>query len=129
MNSPLTQAVAEAPMPRASTIQLDGVEKIYRTDRIETTALSRIHLDVQKGEFISIMGPSGSGKSTLLHLIGLLDRPSNGSILMNGRSAANLSDRELARMRNEEIGFIFQTFHLIHDLNVIDNVEIPLLYR
>ena len=129
MSSPMAQAVAEAPMPRASTIQLDGVEKVYRTDRIETTALSRIDLEVEKGEFISIMGPSGSGKSTLLHLVGLLDRPSSGSILVNGRSVSELSDRDLARLRNEEIGFIFQTFHLIPDLNVIDNVEIPLLYR
>ncbi len=128
MTSPAAQPIPKN-QPRASAIQLDEVNKVYRTDRIETLALSKIDLDVQKGEFISIMGPSGSGKSTLLNLIGLLDRPSSGSILVNGKPAAELSDRSMARMRNEEIGFIFQTFHLIPDLNVVDNVELPLLYR
>ncbi|MGE0103651.1 MAG: ABC transporter ATP-binding protein [Blastocatellales bacterium] len=110
-------------------IRLDEVEKIYRTDRIETVALSNVNLAIGKGEFVSIMGPSGSGKSTLLNIIGLLDVPSSGKVTINGRMIDSYSDRNLSRVRNEEIGFIFQTFHLINDLSVIDNVEIPLLYR
>jgi putative ABC transport system ATP-binding protein len=110
-------------------IQLDGVEKVYRTDKIETVALSNINLSVREGEFISIMGPSGSGKSTLLNMIGLLDDPSTGTITINSKPVVSFSDKHLSHLRNEEIGFIFQTFHLIHDLNVVDNVEIPLLYR
>jgi putative ABC transport system ATP-binding protein len=110
-------------------IQLEGVEKVYRTERIETVALSNINLAVRRGEFISIMGPSGSGKSTLLNVIGLLDVPSGGQVTLNSRSISSYSDRHLARVRNEEIGFVFQTFHLINDLSVVDNVEIPLLYR
>lgn len=110
-------------------IQLDGVEKVYRTDKIETVALSNINLAVREGEFISIMGPSGSGKSTLLNMIGLLDDPSSGTITINHKPIVSFSDKHLSHLRNEEIGFIFQTFHLISDLNVVDNVEIPLLYR
>jgi len=110
-------------------IQLDGVEKVYRTDRIETVALTNINLSVREGEFISIMGPSGSGKSTLLNVIGLLDVPTAGSLELSGKPVTSYKDRHLARIRNEEIGFIFQTFHLINDLSVVDNVEIPLLYR
>ncbi len=110
-------------------IELAGVEKVYRTDRIETLALSNINLSVDKGEFISVMGPSGSGKSTLLNVIGLLDEPSAGEVSLNGRHINTYADRHVARIRNEEVGFIFQTFHLIADLNVVDNVEIPLLYR
>ncbi|MFN0087282.1 MAG: ABC transporter ATP-binding protein [Blastocatellia bacterium] len=110
-------------------IQLEAVEKVYRTAKIETVALTGINLAVRKGEFISIMGPSGSGKSTLLNVIGLLDVPSAGKVSINQRLIASYSDRNLARVRNEEIGFIFQTFHLINDLSVVDNVEIPLLYR
>ncbi len=110
-------------------IQLDGVEKVYRTDRIETVALTNINLSVKEGEFISIMGPSGSGKSTLLNVIGLLDVPTAGSLELSGKPVTSYKDRHLARIRNEEIGFIFQTFHLINDLSVVDNVEIPLLYR
>jgi len=110
-------------------IRLDEVEKVYRTDRIETVALSNVNLTIRKGEFVSIMGPSGSGKSTLLNIIGLLDVPSSGKVTINGRMIESYSDRNLSRVRNEEIGFIFQTFHLISDLSVIDNVEIPLLYR
>ena len=110
-------------------IQLDGVEKIYRTDKIETVALSNINVAVKAGEFISIMGPSGSGKSTLLNVIGLLDAPTNGAVALNGKAITSYGDRHLARVRNEEIGFIFQTFHLVNDLSVVDNVEIPLLYR
>jgi putative ABC transport system ATP-binding protein len=110
-------------------IQLESVEKVYRTAKIETVALTNVNLSVQKGEFISIMGPSGSGKSTLLNVIGLLDVPTGGKVSINGRSIDSYGDRRLARVRNEEIGFIFQTFHLINDLSVADNVEIPLLYR
>ncbi len=110
-------------------IRLQDVEKVYRTDKIETVALSRINLDVGKGEFVSIMGPSGSGKSTLLNVMGLLDAPSGGKVAIDGREINGDSDRKRARIRNHEIGFVFQTFHLVPDLRVADNVEIPLLYR
>ena len=110
-------------------IQLEGVEKVYRTDRIETVALTNINLHVRAGEFISIMGPSGSGKSTLLNVIGLLDVPTGGKVTLNQKPIQDNTDKYLAHMRNEELGFIFQTFHLINDLSVVDNVEIPLLYR
>jgi len=114
---------------RPAALRLTNINKIYRTEKIETVALDAVNLVVEAGEFISIMGPSGSGKSTLLHLVGLLDRPTAGTLEISGRPVASLNDQGLARMRNEEIGFVFQTFHLIHDLNVLDNVEIPLLYR
>jgi putative ABC transport system ATP-binding protein len=110
-------------------IRLQDVSKLYRTDRIETVALSDIRLKVERGEFVSVMGPSGCGKSTLLNLIGLLDRPSSGSVEVAGLQVNGQRDRELARARNRHLGFIFQSFHLIPDLRVIDNVEIPLLYR
>ena len=110
-------------------IRLEGVEKVYRTDKIETVALTNINLSVLEGELISIMGPSGSGKSTLLNVIGLLDVPNGGKVTINNQMINSYSDRHLAHVRNEEIGFIFQTFHLINDLTVVDNVEIPLLYR
>ena len=110
-------------------IQLEGIEKVYRTDKIETLALSNINLAVDQGEFIAVMGPSGSGKSTLLNVIGLLDEPTAGNLSLNGRHIHSYADRYLAHIRNEEVGFIFQSFHLIADLNVVDNVEIPLLYR
>ncbi len=110
-------------------IKLDNISKIYRTKTIETTALNEIDLHVPKGEFLSIMGPSGCGKSTLLNIIGLLDLPSTGNILVDGQSLTNFSGKQLAKFRNEKLGFIFQSFHLIPDLSVIDNVELPLLYR
>jgi putative ABC transport system ATP-binding protein len=110
-------------------IQLTGVEKVYRTDRLETVALSNINLDVEPASFISIMGPSGSGKSTLLNVLGLLDSPSKGTVQLNGTPILSRRDKDLARLRNEQIGFIFQTFHLIYDLSVLDNVELPLIYR
>jgi len=110
-------------------IELEGIEKIYRTDKIETVALTNVNLNVREGEFISIMGPSGSGKSTLLNVIGLLDVATKGIVSLNGKQISSYKDKHLARVRNEEIGFIFQTFHLISDLSVVDNVEIPLLYR
>jgi putative ABC transport system ATP-binding protein len=110
-------------------ISLEGVSKVYRTDRIETLALDGVSLTLGAGEFVSIMGPSGCGKSTLLNLIGLLDVPSTGRVLLEGTAVAAFSDRRVARLRNEKIGFIFQSFHLIADLTVEDNVELPLLYR
>jgi putative ABC transport system ATP-binding protein len=122
---------ADAPRPAAagSAIRLEGVEKVYRTERIETVALSGIDLDVGAGEFVSIMGPSGCGKSTLLNVIGLLDVPTAGRVTLNGHAITSHGDRDLARVRNRELGFVFQTFHLIPDLPVVDNVELPLLYR
>ena len=112
-------------------IRLEQVSKLYRTERIETLALHHVNLTIEKGEFVSIMGPSGCGKSTLLHLMGLLDEPSEGAVALDGETIdrRRLRDRELARLRNERVGFIFQQFHLIPDLSVVDNVEIPLLYR
>lgn len=110
-------------------IQLHDIKKVYRTDRLETVALSDINLTVDKGEFISIMGPSGSGKSTLLNLMGLLDMPTKGNLLVDGADVTSYRDKQLAQLRNRKIGFIFQTFHLINDLRVLDNVELPLLYR
>ena len=110
-------------------IKLENVDKIYRTDRIETLALHDINLDVQPGEFVSIMGPSGCGKSTLLNLIGLLDRPTTGTLAIEGQHINGAKDGQLAGMRNEKLGFVFQSFHLVPDLTVVDNVEIPLLYR
>ena len=110
-------------------IRLHGIEKVYRTDRIETVALADVNIDVGEGEFISVMGPSGCGKSTLLNLIGLLDAPTKGTVQINGSPIATYRDRALAAVRNKELGFVFQTFHLIGDLSVLDNVQIPLLYR
>ena len=110
-------------------IKLTGINKIYRTDEIETQALENVNLEVQKGEFLSIMGPSGCGKSTLLNIMGLLDTPTSGTIEINGTRTDNMDDKELAAFRNKTLGFVFQSFHLINSLNVIDNVELPLLYR
>jgi putative ABC transport system ATP-binding protein len=111
-------------------IKLRNIEKVYRTDTIETLALNNINLDVPKGEFLSIMGPSGCGKSTLLNIIGLLDAPTNGSIsIASDTPIQDFSDKKLAQFRNQKIGFIFQSYHLINDLTVLDNVELPLLYR
>lgn len=110
-------------------IKLTSINKIYRTNEIETLALENVNLDVEKGEFVSIMGPSGCGKSTLLNIMGLLDAPSSGKIEINGTSVENMKDKELAAFRNKTLGFVFQSFHLINSLNVIDNVELPLLYR
>jgi putative ABC transport system ATP-binding protein len=110
-------------------IRLENVEKVYRTDRIETVALSNLSLEVAAGEFVSVMGPSGCGKSTLLNIIGLLDSPTTGAVHLNGNAVTGFRDRELAAMRNRELGFVFQTFHLVNDLTVLDNVQIPLLYR
>jgi putative ABC transport system ATP-binding protein len=110
-------------------IHLQNISKVYRTDRIETAALQDINLTVGEGEFVSIMGPSGCGKSTLLNLIGLLDAPSSGKLALDGEEVRDFGDRRLAGLRNQKLGFIFQSFHLVPDLAVVDNVEIPLLYR
>jgi putative ABC transport system ATP-binding protein len=110
-------------------INMENVSKVYRTERIETLALDNVNLDVARGEFVSVMGPSGCGKSTLLNLMGLLDAPSTGKVEVAGEKINGWGDKRLARMRNESIGFVFQTFHLVSDLTVVDNVELPLLYR
>ena len=110
-------------------IHLQNIEKVYRTDTVQTLALNSVSLEVAKGEFLSIMGPSGCGKSTLLNIIGLLDEPSKGEIRIDDQKTANLSDKQLAQFRNKKLGFIFQSYHLINDLQVLDNVELPLLYR
>ncbi len=110
-------------------IRLDAVTKVFYTDEVETHALSGIHLEITKGEYVSIEGPSGCGKSTLLSILGLLDTPTDGVYHLNGRPVQNLSMAERARIRNREIGFIFQSFNLIGDLTVYENVELPLTYR
>ncbi|HEY7545358.1 MAG TPA: ABC transporter ATP-binding protein [Blastocatellia bacterium] len=110
-------------------IRLEGVKKIFFTDEVETHALSDIHLEINRGEFVSIAGPSGCGKSTLLSILGLLDSPTEGNYTLNGKAVSSLTLRERARIRNLEVGFIFQSFNLIGDLTVFENVELPLAYR
>ena len=112
-----------------SLIKLDNVSKVFVTDEVETHALAGIHFDVKKGEFLAIAGPSGCGKSTLLAILGLLDTPSDGAYYLNGKPVTGLKMSERARIRNREIGFIFQAFNLIGDLTVYENVELPLTYR
>ncbi|GAA4352599.1 ABC transporter ATP-binding protein [Hymenobacter saemangeumensis] len=113
----------------APILRLIDIEKVYQTKTIETVALNRVNLTINRGEFVSIMGPSGCGKSTLLSLIGLLDEPTSGTIEIDGRPVRSYSDKEVANLRNLKIGFVFQSYHLINDLSVLDNVELPLLYR
>jgi putative ABC transport system ATP-binding protein len=110
-------------------IRLEGIKKVFLTEEIETHALSGIHLDIRQGEYVSIAGPSGCGKSTLLAILGLLDAPSEGTYLLNEQQVAQLDHSQRARIRNREIGFIFQSFNLIGDLTVFENVELPLTYR
>src|SRR5216117_1488297 len=110
-------------------IQLESIKKVFLTDEVETHALSGIHLTIHRGEYVSIAGPSGCGKSTLLSILGLLDSPTEGSYTLNGHPVANLDFAQRARIRNKEIGFIFQSFNLIGDLTVFENVELPLTYR
>jgi putative ABC transport system ATP-binding protein len=112
-----------------SLLRLEGVTKVFYTDEVETHALSGIHLEIEPGEFVSIAGPSGCGKSTLLSILGLLDSPTGGNYSLNGKPVENLSLAERARIRNREVGFIFQSFNLIGDLSVYENVELPLTYR
>ena len=110
-------------------ISMENITKVFYTDEVETHALSGIHMEIRKGEYVSIAGPSGSGKSTLLALIGLLYSPTGGTYILNGKPVANLKISDRSRIRNREIGFIFQSFNLIGDLNVYENVELPLTYR
>src|SRR5256885_12893432 len=110
-------------------IHLSDVKKVFYTDEVETHAVAGIHLDIQKGEYLSIAGPSGCGKSTLLAILGLLDSPSDGTYILNSKPVQGLKLSERARIRNREIGFIFQAFNLIGDLTVYENVELPLTYR
>ncbi|MGD0013072.1 MAG: ABC transporter ATP-binding protein [Bryobacteraceae bacterium] len=110
-------------------IKLDAVTKVFLTDEMETHALAGIHLEIPKGEYISIAGPSGCGKSTLLSILGLLDSPTDGKYTLNSKPVENLRPSERARIRNREIGFVFQAFNLIGDLTVYENVELPLTYR
>jgi hypothetical protein len=112
-----------------SIINLEGVEKVYRTKEIETVALENVNLQIDKGEFVSIMGPSGCGKSTLLNIIGLLDKANKGKVEIMGKETLDMGDNALSHFRNANIGFVFQSFHLIPSLNVADNVALPLLYR
>jgi putative ABC transport system ATP-binding protein len=110
-------------------ISMEGIQKVFYTDEMETYALADVHLDIHDGEFVEVVGPSGCGKSTLLSLMGLLDTPTDGEYLLDGESVADLSASERARVRNQHIGFIFQAFNLIGDLTVYENVELPLTYR
>lgn len=110
-------------------IKLQNITKIYRTSEIETVALENVNIEINRGEFVSVMGPSGCGKSTLLNIVGLLDTPSEGNVEIDGTNTSTMTDSSLAHFRNSRIGFVFQSFHLIPTLNVSDNVELPLLYR
>jgi putative ABC transport system ATP-binding protein len=110
-------------------IQLQGIKKVFYTDEVETHALADVHLGIKQGEYVAIAGPSGCGKTTLLSILGLLDTPTDGSYLLDSQPVANLSAADRARVRNRQIGFIFQAFNLIGDLTVYENVELPLTYR
>ena len=110
-------------------ITVKDLSKVYRTDEIETLALENVNLDIREGEFVSVMGPSGCGKSTLLNMLGLLDAPTTGNIEIDGQKTGGMKDKQLAAFRNRTLGFVFQSFHLIPTLSVLDNVELPLLYR
>ncbi len=120
---------SEVIAPGEALIQMEAVRKVFYTDEVETHALAGIHLVIKKGEYIAIAGPSGCGKSTLLSIMGLLDTPTDGKYVLNGEPVENLNLSDRARIRNREVGFIFQSFNLIGDLNVYENVELPLTYR
>lgn len=109
-------------------IELKKVGRVFRTSEVETIALENVNISIEKGEFVAIMGPSGCGKSTLLNIMGLLDRPTEGEVILKGTTTGSLSDRQAAAFRNQTVGFVFQSFHLIPSLNVLQNVEMPLLY-
>ncbi|MBA2645478.1 MAG: ABC transporter ATP-binding protein [Pyrinomonadaceae bacterium] len=129
-NQPANPLDADRPTRTGDPLlSLDDVRKVFYTDEVETHALSGVHMDIKKGEYVAIAGPSGCGKSTLLSIIGLLDSPSDGEYTLNGKPVARLSLSQRARIRNQEIGFIFQAFNLIGDLSVYENVELPLTYR
>ncbi len=121
--------MSTTPSPAQPLIRLGNLAKVFYTDEVETHALSGIHLEIHKGEYVSIAGPSGCGKSTLLSILGLLDSPTSGAYDLNGRPVQDLDLSQRARIRNREIGFIFQSFNLIGDLTVFENVELPLTYR
>ena len=121
--------MSETAGPGKPILQMEGITKVFLTDEVETHALSNLELSVQKGEWVAIVGPSGSGKTTLLAILGLLDSPSSGTYLLDGKPVSGLSGAERALIRNRSIGFIFQSFNLIGDLSVRDNVELPLTYR
>ncbi len=125
----LQTSAQEESVSSQTVIRLEGTTKVFLTDEVETHALSGIHLDISRGEFVSISGPSGCGKSTLLSILGLLDSPSEGKYTLNGAAVEDLTVSERTRIRNREIGFIFQAFNLIGDLTVYENVELPLTYR
>ena len=112
-----------------TVIKLNNISKVFMTDELETHALNDVSLEIEDGQFVAINGPSGCGKSTLLSILGLLDKPSSGNYLLGGREVANLTQAEMAKIRNREVGFIFQSFNLIGDLSVYENVELPLTYR
>ena len=114
---------------RVTKLKIDNVKKIYQTRKGEMTALNGVNLDIKENEFICVVGPSGCGKSTLLNIMGLLDAPTDGVIEIAGTKIESMKDKKLAAFRNKELGFVFQSFHLINSLNVLDNVELPLLYR
>jgi putative ABC transport system ATP-binding protein len=118
-----------APSPETPIIRLEALSKIFHTDEIETLAVADVHLEIPRGQYVCIAGPSGSGKTTLLSLIGLLDTPSAGTYVLGGATASGLSASSRARLRSEQIGFVFQSFNLIGDLTVAENVELPLTYR
>jgi putative ABC transport system ATP-binding protein len=128
-NTETNTIIQTRPVKTKTMIRLKNIEKVYRTDTIETLALHNINLDITRGEFLSIMGPSGCGKSTLLNIMGLLDVPTKGEVKIDEQKTEHLSDKQLAGFRNKKLGFIFQSYHLINDLKVVDNVELPLLYR
>ena len=109
-------------------IKTENLTKIFRTDEVETTALNKVSFGINPGEFVAVMGPSGCGKSTLLNILGLLDNPSDGQLFFNGNEVAKYSEKQRAKLRKENIGFVFQNFNLIDELNVFENVELPLIY-
>jgi putative ABC transport system ATP-binding protein len=129
MTSPATGKAPYNPSSDKALIHLEGIKKVFYTDEVETHALQDVHFQVQPGEYVAISGPSGCGKTTLLSLLGLLDTPSDGEYTLAGEPVAKLSAAERARIRNRQIGFIFQAFNLIGDLTVYENVELPLTYR
>ncbi|WP_375755870.1 ABC transporter ATP-binding protein [Corallococcus exercitus] len=128
-NDSEAKAVAPGAVPGKALLQLDGLTKVFETEEVETHALSNIQLTIRQNEWVAIVGPSGSGKSTLLAVLGLLDTATRGSYLLDGRSVLDLSPTDRAKVRNQHIGFIFQSFNLIGDLTVFENVELPLTYR
>ncbi len=129
MTAPVTTAPATPAPSTTAIIRLNGIKKVFFTDEVETHALEGVHLEIRQGEYLAIAGPSGCGKTTLLSILGLLDAPSEGEYQLGGREVASLSATERARLRNEQIGFIFQAFNLIGELTVYENVELPLTYR